>query len=252
MALAAWEGFWFTDFIRDIYRYLTIYSLSIFVSLILLTWAYILAQFLVVGIVFFSHIFCTVFILLFFCFAVFSFVVVVFIVVVFLVSRELSSLRSILKLIIFLPKRFLQVAQFFYEIVEKKRGSYDTLTYTYIWSENIVHMNLSYELTEQIKRKNRLSHFIVDYWVGPSMLITLLPLLLWCCGGKFSIYATHWMIVPQNTEIYITLENSENISNGSLSRIASTISKTVKIYPRTRRKLTYIFCSASRRRFCKF
>ena len=119
MALAAWEGFWFTDFIRDIYRYLTIYSLSIFVSLILLTWAYILAQFLEVGIVFFSRIFCTVFILLFFCFAVFS-VVVVFIVVVFLVSRELSSLRSILKLIIFLPKRFLQVAQFFLRNSRKK------------------------------------------------------------------------------------------------------------------------------------
>ena len=120
MALAAWEGFCFTDFIRDIYRYLTIYSLSIFVSLILLTWAYILAQFLEVGIVFFSHIFCTVFILLFFCFAVFSVVVVVFIVVVFLVSRELSSLRSILKLIIFLPKRFLQVAQFFLRNSRKK------------------------------------------------------------------------------------------------------------------------------------
>ena len=102
------------------------------------------------------------------------------------------------------------------------------------------------------KDNNDTIHVIVDYWVGPSMLITLLPLLLWCCGGKFSIYATHWMIVPQNTEIYITLENSGNISNGSLSRIASTISKTVKIYPRTRRKLTYIFCSASRRRFCKF
>ena len=39
------------------------------------------------------------------------------------------------------------------------KGSFDTLTYTYIWSENIVHMNLSYELTEHIKRKNRLSHF---------------------------------------------------------------------------------------------
>lgn len=72
--------------------------------------------------VFFSHIFCTVFILLFFCFAVFSVVVVVvfIVVVVFLVSRELSSLRSILKLIIFLPKRFLQVAQFFLRNSRKK------------------------------------------------------------------------------------------------------------------------------------
>ena len=69
MALAAWEGFWFTDFIRDIYRYLTIYSLSIFVSLILLTWAYILAQFLEVGIVFFFSYFlyCIYFAFFLFC-----------------------------------------------------------------------------------------------------------------------------------------------------------------------------------------
>lgn len=231
-------------FIRDIYRYWTIYSLSTFVSLILLIWAYILAQFFEVGIVFFSYIFCTVFILLFYCFCCF-FCFCCFCCCWLFSKQGAIKSRKYFKTDNFLPKRFLQVTQFFYEIVEKKRGSYDTLTYTYIWSENIVHMNLSYELTEHIKRKNSLSHFDGQrqQWHDPchcwllswpfnvnqcDVTDTLLSLLLWCCEGKFSIYATHWMIVLQNTEIYITLENSQNISNRSPSHTASTISKTVK------------------------
>ena len=146
-------------FIRDIYRYLTIYSLSTFVSLILLTWAYIRAQFFEVGIVFFLifsvlYLFCFFFVLQFFL------LLLLFLLLLFFSEQGAIKSKKYFKTNNFFAQKIpASCPIFFYEIVEKKRGSYDTLTYTYIWSENIVHMNLSYELTEHIKRKNRLSHF---------------------------------------------------------------------------------------------